>query len=96
MKKIVFFIAVMMLIGCASHQNYRIPTGSGQGDFLRDMDICANESGYKGGGGFIVGPAIIVLPVVGIAALVRANQQKKFQRCMTDKGYTCVEGCWKE
>jgi hypothetical protein len=60
-----------MTIACAAQQQYNIPAGGTQSNFLWDREQCANISGYKGGGGFLFGPLIIIAPIIGILGIIQ-------------------------
>lgn len=94
MKKLFsIFLITCITIGCAGKQQYNIPHSKTQSDFLLDREICVNQSGYLGGG-FMFGPLIIIFPIFIVMEIIKANNQKDFQKCMIAKGYVCAEGCW--
>jgi hypothetical protein len=95
MKRFLSIILIsFMIIGCASKQNYMIPSGKNKNDFLVDREECANLTGFRGDGTFLFGPLIIIFPIFITLEVIRGQQQKKFQICMVDRGYQCNEGCW--
>ena len=92
-KLLVLILAVIFLFGCMPHQNYIMPTSKVKADFMVDREECAEQSGYSGGS-FFFGPVILILPIVAIIYFVQRSQQKDFQSCMVNLGYTCKEGCY--
>jgi hypothetical protein len=94
MKKFLAVILVVaMTMGCVHSQLYTLPSSKTQPDFLMDREVCSNQSGY-GGGHFLFGPLIIILPLWYIFYRIEVGHQKDFQKCMIDKGYACSTNCW--
>lgn len=94
MKNIVTVILIIgMITGCATTQRYAIPADKDKVNFLVDKEDCAASSGYSGGS-FLIGPLIIIFPVVIVLELIKAKHQKVFERCMIERGYRCTDGCW--
>lgn len=94
MKKIAMILIISMsMAACAGQQRYTIPTGKTNTDFLEEREVCSAASGYSGGG-FLFGPLIIILPIFIVLEIIKGQNQKAFEKCMIERGYTCNEGCW--
>lgn len=83
MEKLIIACIALVLAGCASTP---MVGGGSQAQADADHAACLRISGAPTGG-FIFGPAIIVLPVVAIAGAVNHSKTKAYQTCMLDRGY---------
>ena len=91
MKRLIIFISCLLTFGCAhAPMNFQLAPGTTQEDFQRAKKECGEVTG---GGGFIFGPAIIVVGVVAVVESVKYAKKNKFQDCMEDKGFKCIRDC---
>ncbi len=94
MKKIIIGLVLLSLIGCGQ-QRYRIPEGKTQSDFLVTREECTTA--HKQINFFLIGPAIIIFPIVGVIAGVNYFIRKNFTQCMNEQGYElCNNNCPEE
>ena len=84
------FIILLMSTGCASKQII-FDRGLSQSDFSVDDQFCGGDK--LGGGSFAVGPILFVGAVVAIQEVAKHIQAVKYQSCMEERGWTCVENC---
>jgi hypothetical protein len=90
-KLIVTLICFVFLSGCSYHMKYAMPQGKTLSDFEQQKIDCGIDKIDRGS--FMFGPAILVGAVVGIEAIVKRHQNKKFQDCMEKAGYKCIDDC---
>jgi hypothetical protein len=77
MKKLVFFIAVVMLIGCAANTN-RVPDGKTDADWEKDEAYCLKQSGKVTGFFAQTTPGMLV-------NFTGAN--KRYNQCLRELGW---------
>lgn len=96
MKSLCFaLVAVMLLVyGCASGpMKYKPEVYKTQADYSQAVTECKDVVKPREGGFFMFGPAILVLPISAVIAAVDANDRDNFQKCMEERGYTCIDNC---
>ena len=92
MKKYLFLIALVFFSGCAHNpMRYNLAPGTTQQDFNKAIIECGGSDQAEGG--FIFGPAIIILPVIAVIESIRFAKKHKLQDCLEDKGFKCTENC---
>ena len=93
-RTLVFFLMFLFVFsahGCArSSMKFQLAPRTTQNDFQQAKIECGEDTG---GGGFIFGPAIIVVGVIAAVESVRFVKKNKFQDCMEAKGFKCVTNC---
>ena len=87
MRTILVVLACIMMFGCAhSRMQFQLAQGTTQDDFQRAKIDCGEDAG---GGGFIFGPAVIVVGVIATVESIKYAKKNKFQDCMENKGFKC-------
>jgi hypothetical protein len=91
MKKLMTLVMCMLLFGCAAGRStYRPPIGQTSDDLQKAWIRCGGDAES---GGFLMGPLIILAPIVVGVEVYRKIQRNKVQECMEAMGYRCEAGC---
>ena len=90
MKSIIAIaIVALMLGGCSTNGPVnRAYKNVSQAQADRDTISCRNEAGTNGGGFFVFGPAIVVLPVIAAVGAYKQSKTENYYACLERRGYT--------
>lgn len=87
MRKLVLLLLILLCLSCSTQRVWVRPEHRPATFFQEDTATCAAETGNRTGGGFIFGPAIIVLPIIAGLAIYDKVSSNKHEDCMRAKGY---------
>lgn len=87
MKKLILLLLLLACLSCSTQRTWIRPEHRPATSFQEDVNTCAAETGIRTGGGFVFGPAIIVLPIIAGLAIYDKVSSSKYEDCMRAKGY---------
>jgi hypothetical protein len=87
MRKLLSLLLILICLGCSTQRTWIRPEHRPAAFFQEDTAACATETGTRTGGGFIFGPAIVVLPIIAGIAIYDKVSSNKYEDCMRAKGY---------
>ena len=82
--------ALLLLSACAGAQFNAEKPGVTPEQFQVDNATCIDQS--RTGGGFVFGPAILILPaMLAMQGAAQEEADRRFANCMRVRGYTITE-----
>ena len=87
-------VACILLNGCTTGaMKFQMPPWKAQDDYQKAWAECKEVVNPREGGGFLLGPAIIVLPIAAAVGASDQSDRLKMEKCMEEKGFKCVANC---